>query len=140
MKRSIILFAVSFSLLLSFRIFPQETASKNSAEMEACFKTLQQGLISDNEGLIAGCAYMIGELQCQRSVISLLGILHNNPSEELRILAALSLYKLGDSRGIYAIKQAIKYDESKRVQRMCEIFYAAALQQPVSNSSNVALK
>jgi len=83
---------------------------------------------------------MIGELQYQRSVISLLGILHNNPSEELRILAALSLYKLGDARGIYAIKQAIKYDDSERVQRMCEIFYTATLQQPVSNSSNVALK
>ena len=140
MKRSTVLFAVSLTLLLSFRILPQETASKNSAEMEACFQSLQQGLISDNDGLKAGCAYMIGELQCQRSVIALLGILHNNPSEELRILAALSLYKLGDSRGIYAIKQAIKYDESERVQRMCEIFYKATLQSPVSNSADVALK
>jgi len=83
---------------------------------------------------------MIGELQCQRSVIALLAILHDNPSEELRILAALSLYKLGDSRGIYAIKQAIKYDESNRVQRMCEIFYKASLQGPADNSANVALK
>ena len=140
MKRSNLLFAVSLFLLLSFRIFPQETASKTSAEMEACFQTLQQGLISENDGLKAGCAYMIGELRCQRSVIALLGILHENRSEELRILAALSLYKLGDSRGIYAIKQAIKYDESKRVQRMCEIFYKATLHQPTGSSSNVALK
>ena len=140
MKRLTVLFAVSLTLLLSFRIHPQETASKTSAEMEACFQTLQQGLISENEGLMAGCAYMIGELQCQRSVIALLAILHDNPSEELRILAALSLYKLGDSRGIYAIKQAIKYDESERVQRMCKIFYKATLENPVENSSNVALK
>ena len=140
MKRLIILFAVSFFLLLSFRIFPQETATKNSEEMEACFQTLQQGLKSENYGLKAGCAYMIGELRCQRSVITLLSILHDNPSEELRILAALSLYKLGDSRGIYAIKQAISYDESKRVQRMCKIFYKATLQQLVDNSTDVALK
>ena len=140
MKRLTLLFAVSLFLLFSFRILPQETVSKSSAEMEACFQTLHQGLISDNDGLIAGCAYMIGELQCQRSVIALLAILHDNPSEELRILAALSLYKLGDSRGIYAIKQAIKYDESNRVQRMCEIFYKASLQGPADNSANVALK
>jgi len=139
MKRSIILFAVSLILIFSFQILPQETADQNSSEMEACFKTLQQGLNSDNLGLQAGCAYMVGELSCQRSVITLLKLLHNCPSEELRILAALSLYKIGDSRGIFAIKQAIKFDESKRVQRMCEIYYKAYLQRNDNNTINVAI-
>ena len=139
MKRSIILFAVSLILIFSFQILPQETADQNTSKMEACFKTLQQGLNSDNLGLQAGCAYMIGELCCQRSVITLLKMLHNSPSEELRILAALSLYKIGDSRGIYAIKQAIKFDESKRVQRICEIFYKAYIQGNSDNTINVAL-
>jgi len=139
MKRSIILFAVSLILIFSFQILPQETAYQNSSEMEACFKTLQQGLNSDNLGLQAGCAYMVGELSCQRSVITLLKLLRDCPSEKLRILAALSLYKIGDSRGIFAIKQAIKYDESKRVQRMCEIYYKAYLQENVDNTVNVAI-
>jgi len=139
MKRSIILFAVSLIQIFSFQILPQETADQNSSEMEACFKTLQQGLNSDNLGLQAGCAYMVGELSCQRSVITLLKLLHDCPSEELRILAALSLYKIGDSRGIFAIKQAIKFDESKRVQRMCEIYYKAYLQENVDNTVNVAI-
>jgi hypothetical protein len=139
MKRSIILFAVSLILIFSFQILPQETADQNSSEMEACFKTLQQGLNSDNLGLQAGCAYMVGELCCQRSVITLLKLLHNCPSEELRILAALSLYKIGDLRGIFAIKQAIKFDESKRVQRMCEIYYKAYLQGNDNNTINVAI-
>lgn len=139
MKRSTILFAVSLFLLLSFRILPQETAFGNSSNKEACFETLQQGLVSDNLGLQAGCTYMVGEVGCQKSVICLLKILHNDPSEELRILAALSLYKIGDSRGIYAIKQAIKYDNSKRVQRMCEIFYKAYNQVDTGREINVAL-
>jgi hypothetical protein len=66
-------------------------------------------------------------------------LLHNSSSEELRILAALSLYKIGDSRGIYAIKQSIKFDESKRVQRMCEIFYKAYIQGNSDNTTNVAV-
>jgi len=82
---------------------------------------------------------MVGELSCQRSVITLLKLLHDCPSEELRILAALSLYKIGDSRGIFAIKQAIKFDESKRVQRMCEIYYKAYLQGNDNNTINVAI-
>lgn len=139
MKRSTLLFSVSLFLLLSFRILPQETADRTSAEMEACFATLQQGLNSDNTGLKAGCAYMIGEVRCQRSIISLLDMLHNSDSEELRILAALSLYKIGDSRGIYAIKQSIKFDESKRVQRMCDIFYKAYLRGDTESTINIAL-
>ena len=115
MKRSILLFAVSLILLFSFQILPQETADQNSRQMETCFETLKLGLNSNNLGLQAGCAYMVGEVNCQRSVICLLKILHNSPSEELRILAAVSLYKIGDSRGIFAIYQAIKMDESRRV-------------------------
>ena len=139
MKRTIILFAVSLSLILTFQIIPQETAELNSSQIEACYKTLQLGLNSDNEGLKAGCAYMAGEIHCQRSVVCLLKILHDNPSEELRILAALSLYKIGDARGIYAIKRAIKYDGSKRVQRMCGIFYKAYVQESPNNIINVAV-
>lgn len=139
MKSSTILFAVSLILIFSFQILPQETADQNSLAKEACFKTLQQGLISDNLGLQAGCTYMVGELGCQRSVICLMKLLHNSSSEELRILAALSLYKIGDSRGIYAIKQTIKFDESKRVRRMCEIFYKAYIQGNPDNTTNVAI-
>ena len=140
MKSSTILFAVSFFLILPFQVIPQETAGLNSSQIEACYQTLQQGLVSENDGLKAGCAYMAGEIRCQKSVVCLLRILHNNPSEELRILAALSLYKIGDGRGIYAIKQAIKYDDSKRVQRMCEIFYKAYLQKSPNSTINVAVK
>jgi HEAT repeat protein len=139
MKRSKLLFAVSLFLIFSFQIFPQEIADKTSEEMEACFATLQQGLNSDNAGLIAGCTYMLGEVRCQRSIISLLDMLHNSDSEELRILAALSLYKIGDSRGIYAIKQSIKFDESRRVQRMCEIFYKVYLREDTESTLNIAL-
>jgi len=139
MKRSIILFAVSLILIFSFQILPQETANESSSDKEACFKTLQLGLTSDNLGLQAGCTYMVGELCCQRSVICLMKLLHNSSSEELRILAALSLYKIGDSRGIYAVKQSIKFDESKRVRRMCEIFYKAYIQENADNTINVAV-
>ena len=139
MKSRIILFAVSLFLIFSFQILPQETADQNLLAKEACFKTLHQGLNSDNLGLQAGCTYMVGELCCQRSVICLMKLLHNSSSEEVRILAALSLYKIGDSRGIYAIKQSIKFDESKRVKRMCEIFFKAYIQEKSIDDIEVAV-
>ena len=140
MKSRIILFAVSLFLLLSSHLLPQEIADQNSSTKEACIKTLLQGLNSDNRGLQAGCTYMLGELCCDKSVITLLDILHNNLSEEIRILAALSLYKIRDSRGIYAIKQAIKFDESDRVSRLCEKFYRAYMNEENSGQIEVAVK
>jgi len=140
MKSRIILFSVSLLLLLSFQILPQEIADQNISTKETCIKTLLMGLNSENRGLQAGCTYMLGELCCDRGVITLLDVLHNNPSEELRILAALSLYKIGDSRGIYAIKQAIKFDESSRVSRLCEKFYSAYTKKESSSPINVAAK
>ena len=140
MKKSTILFTVSLFLLLSIQILPQETADKNSSAKEACFKTLQQGLSSNNPGLQAVCTYMIGELCYQRSVITLMKMFHNSPSEKIRILVALSLYKIGDTHSIYAIKQAIKFDESERVRRMCEIFYKAYIQEKNELPMDMAVK
>ena len=139
MKSRIALFAVSLLLLLSFQILPQEIAVQNTSK-DACVKTLLEGLQTENRGLKAGCTYMLGELCCDRGVITLLDILHNSSSEELRILAALSLYKIGDSRGIFAIKQSIKYDESDRVSRLCEKFYRLYMQKESNETVEVATK
>ncbi|MDX1700127.1 MAG: HEAT repeat domain-containing protein, partial [Melioribacteraceae bacterium] len=93
--KKLTLFAVSLFFLFSHSLFSQEIANPNYSVKEASVKTLLEGINSDNKGLQAGCAYMLGELCCDKAVIALLDILHNNPKEEMRILAALSLYKIG---------------------------------------------
>ena len=128
MKRIRILFSVSLTILLFTQTFSQEIADKDFPTKENCTKTLLQGINSDNPGLKAGCIYMIGELCSDKGLVPLLDILHNDASEEMRILAALSLYKIRDSRGIFAIKKAIRFDQSERVSRLCKIFYKTYLQ------------
>jgi len=86
-------------------------------------QTLIVGLESDNVGLQSSSAYMIGELQLTQATIQLLRILHNEENEDLRISAALALYKIGTPIAIYAVKQAIKFDESERVSKHCASFY-----------------
>jgi len=127
MKRFISLFFISLLMLNSNILLPQEMNSKKITANEACVKTLLMGLNSENCGVKNGCAFMFGELCCDKGVIPLLKILHSDQKEEARIMAALSLYKIGDSRGIFAIKQAIRFDNSKRVSRLCEKFYKAFL-------------
>jgi hypothetical protein len=87
-------------------------------------ETLIMGLNSDNIGLKSGSAYMIGELKLKQATIPLLRVLHNEKNEELRIAAALALYKIGSPVAIYAVRQAIKFDESERVSKLCASFYS----------------
>lgn len=85
--------------------------------------SLVEGLNSENIGLRSSSAYMIGELQLSSAVIPLLRILHQDENEEMRIAAALALYKIGSPIAIHAVKQSIRFDDSERVSKLCASFY-----------------
>jgi HEAT repeat protein len=89
--------------------------------------SLVEGLNSENLGLKSSCAYMIGELQISKAVIPLMKILREEKSDEMRIVAALALYKIGTPMAIHAVKQSIKFDESERVSKLCANFYGEYL-------------
>lgn len=136
-------FSISVSalvILASVISYSQNTPPIKSANQEQILETLLMGVCSGNKGLCAGATYMLGELCCPQSVIPLLNILHSSPCEEIRILAALSLVKIGDARGVYAVKRAMKFDDSERVQRMCSIFYQAFKMGKVNNENKMKLE
>ena len=142
MKKINFLLVILILILVSAQVFPQMVPDyERTAKSESCFNSLLSGIDSDNGGLQAGCAYMLGEVECDKGVIPLLRVLHNDKREEARIIAALSLYKIGDSRGIFAIRQAIRFDDSKRVRRLCKIFYNAyLLKKGNPTSTDIALE
>lgn len=90
---------------------------------QSTVESLMMGLKSENLGLRNNSAYMIGELKLSKAVIPLLNILHTEKNEELRISAALALYKIGSPIAIHAVKQAIRFDDSERVSKLCASFY-----------------
>ena len=125
MKTLTIIIILTFFLIGSLNASskPKVAAQKKENTVES----LMMGLKSDNIGLQSSSAYMIGELQISQATIPLLKILHNEKNEELRIAAALALYKIGSPIAIYAVKQAIKFDASKRVSKLCANFYSEHL-------------
>lgn len=84
-----------------------------------------EGLKTDNCGLRTSCAYFLGEMKSTKAVIPLMELLNNCPKEEVRLIAALSLIKIGDKRGVYLVKRQSKFCDSERVRSMCERFYSA---------------
>jgi hypothetical protein len=118
------------SLVLMFifagTIFSAENPNKSKSTFsnrDIVVENLLNGINSENVGLISSSAYFLGELKSSEAVIPLLKILKSDANEELRIMAALSLIKIGDGRGVYAVKQQVKFDSSERVRKLCQGFY-----------------
>ncbi|MGE5313860.1 MAG: HEAT repeat domain-containing protein [Acidobacteriota bacterium] len=94
----------------------------HSIDTAAVVKNLLQNMKSGNKGVCESSAYMLGELKAKEGVIPLLAMLHSSPDESCRIVAALSLSKIGAARGLFAVKQAVKFDESPKVRLVCAWF------------------
>jgi len=67
--------------------------------------------------------YDLGELRSQKAVIPLMAVLHGDPEESSRIVAALALCRIGDERGTYAVKRAATFDASAKVRTVAAWFY-----------------
>ncbi len=80
-------------------------------------------LASDNAGLRESAAYMLGEMGSTKAVIPLMRMLREGETESARIVAALALCRIGDNRGVYAVRRAAKFDESNTVQALCAWFH-----------------
>ena len=133
MKSSATLILLLFFVFAAFSIAAEPVKEKRTINRDLAIQNLLIGLDSDNAGLTTSSAYYLGELSSTEAVIPLMKMLRNSEQEELRISAALALLKIGDARGIYAIKRAIVFDESKRVNDMCEKFYNAYLYDKYSS-------
>lgn len=122
-------------LVLSSTTFAGDGNSE-AVVKESTIASLLEGLTSDNLRLKSSCAYMLGELKVTEAIIPLMRILHNDVNEELRISAALALYKIGTPMSIYAVKQAGKFDESERVNKLAQNFYAEYLRQKLNKTDD----
>ena len=96
--------------------------------IELIEENLLEGVQSENLGLKISSAYFLGEYKTEKAVMPLIKMLHTEKEESARIQAALSLIKIGNSKGVFMVKQAAKFDESKRVRNFCAKFYNAYLQ------------
>jgi hypothetical protein len=127
MKSALTLILLIFFIFISYGSAAEPVKEKRTINRDLTIQNLLIGLNSDNAGLTSSSAFYLGEVSSTEAVIPLMKLLRNAEREELRISAALALLKIGDERGIYAIKRAIVFDKSKRVSDMCKKFYSAYL-------------
>ncbi len=122
---------LAVALVVAFALAPawasgkmtREEAAKLGFNVDLIEENLLIGLNSDNLGLRESAACMLGEFGSSKAVAPLMAMLHNGP-ESSRIVAALALTQIGDPIGTYAVRQAVKFDDSPRVQQLCAWYYA----------------
>jgi HEAT repeat protein len=106
----------------------EKFAGLTKEKYDAAVVNLMIGLKSDNLGLKKSSAFMLGELKAQEAVVPLMEILHSQGPECCRIVAALALCRIGDEMGVFAVKRAVKFDESIQVAQKCAWFYEQYVQ------------
>jgi hypothetical protein len=90
---------------------------------ELITKNLLKGLTSDNRGVRESAAFALGEEKITQAIVPLMKMLRDSEEESSRIVAALSLCRMGEPRGVYAVRMAAKFDASERVRTLCAWFY-----------------
>ncbi len=110
-------------ITLSTIAFAGDNPTKKYENSPNTVLSLIEGLKSNNTGLKTSSAYLLGELNVTEGIIPLMRLLRNDESDEVRICAALALYKIGTPISIFAVKQAIRFDESERVSKLAAKFY-----------------
>ena len=127
MKRSaIILGVIALAITMALPATANDLRKElGDAKYDMAVKNLLVGIDTENNncGLRRSAIYMLGYLEADEAVIPLMRVLHSCPDEKSRLAAAWALCKIGDARGEYAVKQAVRFDKSTKVQMHCAWYY-----------------
>jgi hypothetical protein len=122
---------VVISFMLVGESFAASLTKRDSAIMKG-EKNLLIAINTDNYGLKSSAVQLLGDIKSEKAVIPLMKILKSSNDENLRIVAALSLYKIQSAMGMFAIRQAIRFDGSARVRKMCLNLYHDSEKQEIA--------
>lgn len=102
--------------------------SEKSAKYELIEANRLLGLHSDNQGLRESCAYFLGEMKSKKAVFPLMEMLREEKAPtSSRIIAALSLIKIGDPQGAYFVSRVGELCEDPITKKFCEKYYKSYL-------------
>ena len=122
---SVVVFSVLLFTQLSYAEVKATPPKANTYEAIELNRLI--GLQSDNEGLRVSCAFNLGEMKSKNAVIPLMKMLRESSSYEERIIAALSLIKIGDAQGAYMVGRVAQFSDDAKTRYFCEKFYNAYL-------------
>ena len=112
---TLVFMLISFSQANQDSVIPVDKNAKKEANYLSA-------LNSNNESLRINSAYMLGEMRSKKAVIPLMDMFRQNKDKGAKLVAALSLLKIGDARGIFLIKRSIELNENEGITIILQHF------------------
>jgi hypothetical protein len=75
------------------------------SKYEAIEANYLAGLNSGNHGLEVSSAYFLGNIKSSKAVIPLMKMFRDEKNDGAKLVAAWSLLKIGDARGVFLVKR-----------------------------------
>ncbi len=94
--------------------------SANNKINENTYRTLYNAVKSENVGLKKSGIYQAGFYRVEVLVDELIKILRTEKREDIKILAALSLYKIGNTKGMEAVQEFAIENKPNKFNNMCK--------------------
>jgi hypothetical protein len=111
MKKSFLTLLVVFAVTCSSLFAQAPPEPMSPVVYQKVESNYIKGLKSDNASLRISCAYFLGRMKSDKALIPLMAIFHNSKNESAKLIAAWSLLKIGDARGVNLVKRAVDLDE-----------------------------
>ena len=98
--------SLSFVVAITTVTFAQaDKEVSTTSKYETIEANYLTGLNSDNQGLKVSSAYFLGNIKSEKAVIPLMKMFRNQKNDGAKLVAAWSLLKIGDSRGVFLVKR-----------------------------------
>jgi hypothetical protein len=124
-------------IFMFFALFVVQTLSAQPSgftveKKSAVVDNLTNAINSDNSGLQTSGALVLSDLinysylensDASKAMIPLLKMLREGKTDEERIAAAVALYQLGNSIGIYQLRGVAVFDNNEKVATVCKNLY-----------------
>jgi hypothetical protein len=102
---------------------PEATSAKKTSKLEIRETNYLTGLSTGNAGIQASSAYFLGEMKSEKALFPLMKMFRDAKTDGEKLLAAWSLLKIGDSRGIYLVKRETETGNNENIQVMLQFLY-----------------
>ncbi len=121
MKKLFVLLIVA--LLLS-NVLEAQQNEKQSFISKSSVKNLVKAINSDNTGLKRSAVYFAGYYKISESIDPLVNLINSSSSDKsLKTLAAYSIYQIGSTKCINALKKASNIVNDRELSIKCKLMY-----------------
>ena len=121
MKRTTLMSVVIFAVLALTTLGNAQDGTR--VYSENAVKNLIIGINSNNEGLSRSSIYYAGKDKVAEAVGALVEKMWKEKNPNTRILIALSLYQIGDFKGLEAVKEQAVKDSNEKVKKVSALIF-----------------